>query len=826
MEIISLLVKTRRGEVVNQTQLIDIDDIAAPLTPAAAGLDTGFSLREGKKGPFPNQNTNTYITDYVVDQTLAQIAVLAGSIFTGTVLTYKGRALTGTPVWGFNAKFIAGRVVPDSVGGGSKFLYQEDSDPDLVEYTVSETPAQILAQITNNTVLDAWLINGNTEGVERYIGTNDNFAFPIRVNGVERFRFLANGTIQYPLGAANGYVLTSDGTGIATWQAPGGGSSVNSLDPVISELTTPPGAPVLGDRYLITAVATGAWAGLETQVAEWDGATWQYTIPVLDDYIYITNTLTTKRFNGAAWLTSPGIAILQNGNTLGTDMRIGTNDVRAVRVLTSGAVRIYVSATGDTSFGTLSGGGKVVIRGAGITSATFALITEQAGGLPILVVRNDRSVYNTGPGGVISNTSFGENAIAANTTGSGKTAFGYNAGAADTVGADSTYLGAYAGANSAGNLKCVFIGYEAGRYSTGNGGIAIGYNALRNASGVQNVAIGQWCLNATTTGLNNVGVGFDNQNNSTTGSYNVSVGTDGLYMNTDGDFNVSIGAESGYHVQTASHYNTFVGYAAAKGLGGIADTPLNGVQYNTYVGYRAGFGLTSLTIANTIVGADSGINLTGNYNCLVGYNSGNALTTAIGNVFAGVNAGASETGGNYNIGIGYDCMLLATGNIDNTVVGRTAGRVLTNTNGNVLLGFGAGVVQASGNYNVIAGYNAGLALTGGSDNTFLGRGAGGGNVTGSNGVFVGSLSGLYETGTAVLMIDSIQRANLADGRAKSLIYGKFDALVANQMLTVNAEQIYFPYLPTGPGALTTGRLYIDTAANIAANGDKVVAWKV
>ena len=171
MQIISLTVKSRRGVVVNQVQLIDVDDIAAPLIEAAAGADSSFTLREGKKGPFNDSPTNTDIVEYVVDQTLAQIAALAGTVFTANVMTYKGRASVGTPLKGFNAKLVAGRIVPHV--SGASFMYQEDSDPDLVEYVVRQTPAQILAQITSNTSFAGWELDGNTNGAEKYFGTND-----------------------------------------------------------------------------------------------------------------------------------------------------------------------------------------------------------------------------------------------------------------------------------------------------------------------------------------------------------------------------------------------------------------------------------------------------------------------------------------------------------------------------------------------------------------------------------------------------------------------------------------------------------------------------
>ena len=35
------------------------------------------------------------------------------------------------------------------------------------------------------------------------------------------------------------------------------------------KIDTPPGSPTVGDRYIVGATPTGAWAGKSMQVAEW-----------------------------------------------------------------------------------------------------------------------------------------------------------------------------------------------------------------------------------------------------------------------------------------------------------------------------------------------------------------------------------------------------------------------------------------------------------------------------------------------------------------------------------------------------------------------------
>jgi hypothetical protein len=44
-----------------------------------------------------------------------------------------------------------------------------------------------------------------------------------------------------------------------------------------STLTTPPGSPAAGDRYIVAASATGAWDGHDAEVATWVDGVWEFT---------------------------------------------------------------------------------------------------------------------------------------------------------------------------------------------------------------------------------------------------------------------------------------------------------------------------------------------------------------------------------------------------------------------------------------------------------------------------------------------------------------------------------------------------------------------
>lgn len=176
-------------------------------------------------------------------------------------------------------------------------------------------------------------------------------------NGFE-LNELHNVLINTPI---DGQTLTYDAI-LGLWKNEDPAQQVQTyLDPVINVLNTPPTTPVIGDRYRVGTTPTGVWVGQNNKIAEWDGATWIYTTPVLDNLVYQTTTATTFRFNGTSWTQWAGTPILQNGNTLGGIMRIGTNDNNNV-VIKRNNVDIVAIAPNLFS-----------IRGAGGNYGTFNL---------------------------------------------------------------------------------------------------------------------------------------------------------------------------------------------------------------------------------------------------------------------------------------------------------------------------------------------------------------------------------------------------------------------------------------------------------------------
>ena len=75
------------------------------------------------------------------------------------------------------------------------------------------------------------------------------------------------------------------------------------------DLATPPAGPMEGERYIVAGGATGAWAGEDGRVAQFDGAAWVFHQPqpgwrawVLDEEMLVT-------WRGGAWQDDSGLPL-------------------------------------------------------------------------------------------------------------------------------------------------------------------------------------------------------------------------------------------------------------------------------------------------------------------------------------------------------------------------------------------------------------------------------------------------------------------------------------------------------------------------------------
>jgi hypothetical protein len=149
-----------------------------------------------------------------------------------------------------------------------------------------------------------------------------------------------------------------------------------------------------------------------------------------------------------------------------------------------------------------------------------------------------------------------------------------------------------------------------------------------------------------------------------------------------------------------------------------------------------------------------------------------------------------ECTANDNTGVGSETLTLNTTGYGNTGIGRSV--LMHNLVGWNNTGVGASALHAAtGQGNSGFGMSALSAATTGNENTACGCGALGAIGTASGCVGLGFYAGAYETASNKFFVDNQDRTSEALGRSMSLIYGVFDAAVANQELRFNAGKMGF-----------------------------------
>lgn len=125
----------------------------------------------------------------------------------------------------------------------------------------------------------------------------------------DRFYF-CNGS-SWEASAVSSLAINDSGTGNTDlWSAQKIQSAIDAavfgigefLDSVLDRLADPPGSPTNGQRYLIIATASGAWAGKETQIAQYVTNAWQYTTPTEGMCTYVDDEDLLYIFNGTSWV--------------------------------------------------------------------------------------------------------------------------------------------------------------------------------------------------------------------------------------------------------------------------------------------------------------------------------------------------------------------------------------------------------------------------------------------------------------------------------------------------------------------------------------------
>ncbi|MGE5540691.1 MAG: hypothetical protein ACM3TU_00170 [Bacillota bacterium] len=335
----------------------------------------------------------------------------------------------------------------------------------------------------------------------------------------------------------------------------------------------------------------------------------------------------------------------------------------------------------------------------------------------------------------------------------------------------------YSGYKQAGNT----ILYASSTRGTTLVGISAG--AALTTSSVNVVAVGKGALQYSTAS-NNTALGYQALNVDSTGDLNVAVGTYALASNDTGAGNVAIGYGASYN--TAPSVGTVaIGQEAANGVGGSYSS-----TGSVAIGYRAGYNFYNSS----------------NYNTLLGYQSGFNITTGANNIIIGADSGtdganSNLTSGSNNIQIGYNISLASSTGSNQLNIGNLIyGTGLNGTGSTPSAGYvGIGTSSPSSQLEIASTTGpASLALSGNSstqNTTFLIND----EITALNKLVIS------------LVPSGASNANLATVPLSGLIQTSSGSTGG---LILNAKASAPIIFATGGSALTNERLRIDSAGKV------------
>jgi hypothetical protein len=101
-------------------------------------------------------------------------------------------------------------------------------------------------------------------------------------------------------------------------------NAVRGLDALVQlavldrDLASPPGAPTDGQRWIVAASPSGAWAGHAQHIAAWQDGAWRFYVPKVGWLAYVVDEGALLAWSGSAWVDAMAIlTTLQNMVLLG-----------------------------------------------------------------------------------------------------------------------------------------------------------------------------------------------------------------------------------------------------------------------------------------------------------------------------------------------------------------------------------------------------------------------------------------------------------------------------------------------------------------------------
>lgn len=220
----------------------------------------------------------------------------------GTTNSMVGRALSGTEA-ARPAAAAMGRLYYVSSGTNNGYLYADDGT------TWRRINAQKLTDLTGTLddisegatyakVLKANVTSGNVNKVSDGVNVKTAAEIKTHLDDPTKHRLINDA----------GLAITD------LWSAQKIRNEIelakHNIEPQASvkdkDLVTPPASPVLADRYLIPAGATGVWASQVNKIAEWNGTAWDLYMPQVGWTCYIDDEQKIFSWNGTAWVRTGG----------------------------------------------------------------------------------------------------------------------------------------------------------------------------------------------------------------------------------------------------------------------------------------------------------------------------------------------------------------------------------------------------------------------------------------------------------------------------------------------------------------------------------------
>jgi hypothetical protein len=101
-------------------------------------------------------------------------------------------------------------------------------------------------------------------------------------------------------------------------------SAIRALDALVQlaaldrDLASPPGSPSDGQRWIVAASPTGAWAGHAKHIAAWQDGAWRFYAPQVGWFVFVADEGAMLAWNGTNWIDALSmVTALQNLALLG-----------------------------------------------------------------------------------------------------------------------------------------------------------------------------------------------------------------------------------------------------------------------------------------------------------------------------------------------------------------------------------------------------------------------------------------------------------------------------------------------------------------------------